>query len=171
MQSKLWIKILPFLFLIVTFNAMGIINSLANAGPDQSKITIYYKRSLRTIPAGHIQDIFIRIPKSKIVYKGKSREQKVEFIYVFENPISRIPHDHPNMTRMFKTLMIDLELNQQYTPRSIRNGFVSFLANKGETIFNISKIVGHSVKEVTEFIYAHHTPKNLEKTISKIIDI
>lgn len=62
--------------------------------PDYSKITIYYKRSLRTIPVGHIKDIF-----------------------------------------------------------------------------NISKIVGHSVKEVTEFIYAHHTPKNLEKTISKITEV
>ena len=96
-------------------------------------------------------------------------DQKVEFKYVFENPISRTPHDHPNMTRMFKSLMKDLELNEQYTPHSLRHGFVSFLANKGETIFNISKIVGHSVKEVTEFIYAHHTPKNLEKTMSKII--
>ena len=45
------------------------------------------------------------------------------------------------------------------------------LANNGESIFNISKIVGHSVKEVTEFIYAHHTPKNLEKTMSKIAGI
>jgi integrase len=87
-----------------------------------------------------------------------------------ENPISRTPHDHPSMTRMFKSLMKDLKLNEQYTPHTIRHGFVSFLANKGETIFNISsKIVGHSVKEVTEFIYAHHTPKNLEKTMSKII--
>jgi integrase/recombinase XerC len=136
--------------------------------PDCSKITIYYKRSLRTIPVEHIKEIFNKIPKSKIVYKGKSREQKVEFVYVFENPISRTPHDHPNMTRIFKTLMVELELNQQYTPHSLRHGFVSFLANNGESIFNISKIVGHSVKEVTEFIYAHHTPKNLEKTMSKI---
>ena len=98
-------------------------------------------------------------------------EQKVEYVYVFENTISRTPHDPPNMTRMFKTLMIDFELNQQYTPHSLRHGFVSFLANKGETIFNISKIVGHSVKEVTEFIYAHHTPKNLEITISKITQV
>ena len=45
------------------------------------------------------------------------------------------------------------------------------LANKGETIFNISKIVGHSVKEITEFVYAHHTPKNLEKTMSKITKV
>jgi integrase len=72
------------------------------------------------------------------------------------------------MTRMFKSLMKEVGLNEAYTPHSIRHGFVSFLATKGETIFNISKIVGHSVAEVTEFIYSHHTPKDLEKTIMKI---
>jgi integrase len=46
--------------------------------PDQSQITIYYKRSLRTIPVGHIKDIFDKIPKSKVIYKGKSREHKVD---------------------------------------------------------------------------------------------
>ena len=75
------------------------------------------------------------------------------------------------MTRLFKTLMKDLNLNEQYTPHSLRHGFVSYLANNGESIFNINKIVGHSVKEVTEFIYAHHIPKNLEKTISKITQV
>jgi integrase len=138
---------------------------------DFSKITIYYKRSLRTIPVGHIKDIFDKIPKSTIVYKGKKKEIEVQHAYVFENPITRTPHDHPNMTRMFKSFMKDLKLNQQYTPHSIRHGFVSYLAKKGENIYNISKIVGHSVKEVTEFIYAHHSTENLEKTISKITKV
>jgi integrase len=69
---------------------------------------------------------------------------------------------------MFKKLMKDLELNEQYTPHSLRHGFISYLANNGENIYNISKIVGHSITGVTEFIYAHHTPENLTKTISKI---
>jgi len=138
--------------------------------PDYSKITIYHKKYFRTIPVSHIKEVFERIPKSTIVYKGKKREYKVDHVYVFENPITKQPHDHPNMTRMFKSVMTDLKLNQEYTPHSLRHGFVSYLAKKGESIFNISKIVGHSVKEVTEFVYAHHTPKNLEKTMTKILN-
>jgi hypothetical protein len=32
------------------------------------------------------------------------------------------------------------------------------LLNQGESIYNVSKIVGHSVTQVTEFIYGHHVP-------------
>jgi integrase len=144
-------------------------NNYAYLSPDLKKITIYYKKSLRTIPVSHLKDVFKKIPQSSVVYKGKKREYTVNHVYVFENPVKLTPHDHPNMTRMFKTLVTELKLDERYTPHSLRHGFVSYLANKGESIFNISKIVGHSVKEVTEFVYAHHTPKNLEKTMLKIV--
>ncbi len=136
--------------------------------PDLSQITIYYKKSLRTIPAGHLKDVFMKIPRLYVLYRGKQRERDIKFQYVFENPVTQSPHNHSNLTRMFKKLMKRLELNENYTPHSIRHGFVSFLVKKGESIFNISKIVGHSITEITEFIYSHHSPKDLEETIQKI---
>ena len=138
--------------------------------PDYSKITIYHKKYFRTIPVSHIKEVFERIPKSTIVYKGKKREYKVDHVYLFENPITKQPQYQPNLTGMFKTLITDLKLNKAYTSHSLHHGFISYLAKKSASIFNISKIVGHSVKEITEFVYAHHTPKNLARTMSKIVN-
>ncbi len=138
---------------------------------DLSQITIYYKKRLRTIPIDHISEVFNRIPKKYVLYRGKAREKLIKFEYVFENPVTRGTHSLSNLSRYFKKFMIKLELNDQFTPHSIRHGYASFLVKKGENIFNISKILGHSVSEITEFVYAHHTTDDLKNTMSKITEI
>lgn len=138
---------------------------------DQNKntITIYFKKGLRTIPIDHISDIFQKIPKTTTIYKYlRKKKKEVQHVYVFENPHTKNPRDHPDMTRTFKELMKKLKLNTKYTPHSLRHGFVSDLANKGENLLDISRIVGHSLREITEFIYAHHSAENLRNTMSKI---
>ncbi len=138
---------------------------------DLSQITIYYKKRLRTIPIDHISEVFNRIPKKYVLYRGKPREKLIKFEYVFENPVTRGTHSLSNLSRYFKKFMIKLKLNDQFTPHSIRHGYASFLVKKGENIFNISKILGHSVSEITEFVYTHHTPDDLKNTMAKITEI
>jgi integrase len=140
----------------------------AYLSPDHSQITIYYKRSLRTIPTHHIKNVFDKIPRTHLLYKHRKRKKEIEFTYVFENPVGQIPHHHSHITRQFKLLMKELGLNENYTPHSLRHGFVSYLLNSGESIYNVSKIVGHSVTQVTEFIYGHHVPDNLKNAMKKM---
>ena len=116
----------------------------------------------------HIQEVLSKILKSTVIYKGKKRQTIVEHTYVFENPYTQKSYDHPDMTRTFKELMVKLKLNPDYTPHSIRHGFISYLIKQGESIFNIAKIVGQSTTEITEFVYGHHSTDDLRNTISMI---
>jgi len=135
---------------------------------DKKQITIYYKKGLRSIPVEHIIWVFEKIPKTYTLFKGKKKEITKTLTYVFENPITQSPHNLPQMSRMFKKLMRNLDLSEDYTPHSIRHGFTSTILKNGGNLFYISKILGHSVQEITEFIYAHHSTDDLKDTINKI---
>jgi site-specific recombinase XerD len=63
---------------------------------------------------------------------------------------------------------VDCENISSYYGRTINHDFVSYLLNQGESIYNVSKIVGHSATQITEFIYAHHVADNLVRSMDKM---
>lgn len=58
-------------------------------------------------------------------------------------------------------------LNTKLNFHSLRHTFASWLVQRGVTIYEVSKLLGHSDLKVTQ-IYAHLKPDNLESAVNKL---
>jgi len=64
----------------------------------------------------------------------------------------------------FKKYIIKSKLNPKLNFHSLRHTFASWLVQKGVSIYEVSKLLGHSDLKVTE-IYAHLSPENLRNAV------
>ena len=64
----------------------------------------------------------------------------------------------------FKKYIIKSKLNPKLNFHSLRHTFASWLVQKGVSIYEVSKLLGHSDMKVTE-IYAHLSPENLRNAV------
>lgn len=63
--------------------------------------------------------------------------------------------DAANVRRSFRRVVASAGLDPQlWTPRELHHSFVSLLSSSGVPIEDISHLVGHASKRVTELIYA-----------------
>lgn len=133
---------------------------------DLDTITIYFKRRKRELPVP---------PPVKHSLKHLSKIQKsrkVHSTYLFENLTTGKPHSVTTVGKLFKKLLKglnkmdkDLKLDEDHTPHSIRHGYISHLIRNGGSIFNVSRIVGHSTEQITEMIYTHTRPSDVSDTM------
>ena len=75
--------------------------------------------------------------------------------YVFGNPYTNEQRYSNQISRDFKKLMRELNLNSNYTTHSLRHGWAVNQIRNNSNIYTISKFMGHSMVQVTE-IYADH---------------
>lgn len=68
------------------------------------------------------------------------------------------------LSRLFKAYIKTSKLNTKLNFHSLRHTFASWLVQKGVSIYEVSKLLGHSDIKVTE-IYAHLKPDNLRKAV------
>ena len=61
-----------------------------------------------------------------------------------------------------------LGLNRRLNFHSLRHSFASWLAMDGVSIYQISKLLGHSDVSVTQDFYAHLQPDSLREAVNKI---
>jgi integrase len=125
---------------------------------DFSHIIIYFKRRLRELP---VKDV---LQKS-----FRALEQNHHGDYVFENKTTGKPISVTTVGKLFKKLLDSLELDEDHTPHSIRHGYGSYLLNNGATVYQVSRILGHSTKEITELYYTHSKHTDVADTMD-IID-
>ncbi len=72
---------------------------------------------------------------------------------------------NPNyLSKRFKDYIIKSGINPQLKFRSLRHTFASWLVQRGVSIYEVSKLLGHSDIKVTE-IYAHLKPENLRNAV------
>ncbi len=125
---------------------------------ERSRLTIYFKRRLRTIPTTSIVKILEKIPTEyhlrKWVNTSKSNKN-VKMKYVFGNPYTNDKRYGNQISRDFKKFMVELDLDTNYTTHSLRHGWAVNQIRNNSNIYTISKFMGHSMVQVTE-IYADH---------------
>jgi integrase len=68
----------------------------------------------------------------------------------------------------FKKYLRALGMNPRLHFNSLRHSFASWLAGMGVSIYQISKLLGHSDVKVTQAYYAHLQPEQLHETVNKI---
>lgn len=68
------------------------------------------------------------------------------------------------ITKTFKKYVIKSKLNTKLKFHSLRHTFASWLVQRGVSIYEVSKLLGHSDIKVTE-IYAHLKPENLRNAV------
>lgn len=73
-----------------------------------------------------------------------------DFIFTFNGKVLTLDY----ITRKFKSYFMKAGLNPKLTFHCLRSTFASWLLQRGVSITNISKLLGHSSVKVTEANYA-----------------
>lgn len=133
---------------------------------DLKTITIYFKRRKRELP------VLPPVKDSLELLKKSQKKLKSSPTYLFENKNTGKPHSTTTSGKLFKRLLKDLnkkdedlKLDVDHTPHSIRHGYISHILRNGGSIFNVSRIVGHSTEQITEMIYTHTRPDDVSDTM------
>lgn len=74
------------------------------------------------------------------------------------------PMNQDFISHEFKKYVLGAKLNPKLNFHSLRHSFGSWLVQKGVSIYEVSKLLGHSDLKVTE-IYAHLRPENLRNAV------
>ncbi len=113
-------------------------------------------KRIRTVPLNRkAQDILIRrkqISETEIVFTLKHR------------PVSQ-----GYITKLFKRYVLRAKLNPTLSFHNLRHTFASWLVQRGVSIYEVSKLLGHSSVNVTA-IYAHLQTDNLRESVQKLIE-
>lgn len=85
--------------------------------------------------------------------------------YVFQ--ISGKPLDRRRLSEYFKNAVIKAELSADYHFHTLRHTFASWLVQKGVSIYEVSKLLGHADIKTTQ-IYAHLRSDDLRNAVQKL---
>ena len=86
--------------------------------------------------------------------------------YVFSIEGRRVFDDW--CTALFKWYVRKLELNPKLNFKCLRSTFASWLSQSGESIYSISRLLGHCRVDVTAKHYAYLQPEQLHGTVEKL---
>ena len=100
--------------------------------------------------------------KAMQVLTDREIDKNGNLIFTFEG--KALTPDY--VTRKFKAYVIKAGLNPKLTLHSLRSTFASWLIQKGVSITNVSKILGHSSVRVTEAHYAFLRPADLIESVN-----
>lgn len=83
--------------------------------------------------------------------------------YVFNREGKRLTQDY--VSRKFKSYVKEAKINPILNFHSLRHSFASWLVQKGVSIYQVSKLLGHADIKTTE-IYAHLRAEDLRESIN-----
>jgi len=84
-------------------------------------------------------------------------------IFIYNNK----PITQSFITHKFKEYVLAAKLNPSLNFHSLRHTFASWLVQKGATIYEVQKLLGHSSVSVTE-IYSHLRSEDLRSAVDKL---
>ena len=73
-----------------------------------------------------------------------------------------------NVTRMFHKYAVKLKMDRRLHFHSLRHSFASLLVQRGVSLYEVQKLMGHSNPRVTE-IYSHLVPEAMHGAVEKIV--
>jgi integrase len=103
------------------------------------------------------------VPMNKIVKEiltNRIRNNNDEFVFKINDV--KVYQDY--LVHKFKKYVIAADINPELTFHSLRHTFASWLVQRGVSIYEVSKLLGHSSVQVTE-IYAHLKQENLREAV------
>ena len=74
-----------------------------------------------------------------------------------------------NARQMFRYVCKIARIDEDWTPRDLRQSFVSLISDRGITTEEISRLVGHSSSRVTEVVYRHEL-RSVLRTGAEVMD-
>ena len=85
--------------------------------------------------------------------------------YLFNDPVAR---DHPNITydmyrHRFRRVMDSLKMD--HVPHDCRHTFITYAKKSGMDPYDLKRIVGHKIYDVTEKVYTHTSLEDLKIAI------
>jgi len=86
-----------------------------------------------------------------------------EFIFTYNNQ----PIKQDFISKKFKKYVLKAGLNRKLNFHSLRHTFASWLVQRGVSIYEVSKLLGHSSISVTE-IYSHLRAEDLREAVEKL---
>ncbi|MBA4405692.1 hypothetical protein C0389_00290 [bacterium] len=115
-------------------------------------------KRVRTIPLSHLA---FEILSRRIADQLRNLHPEYVFNYHFH------PHTQSTLTHKFKEFLRGSGINPKLTFHSLRHTFASWLVQRGVSIYEVSKLLGHSSIAVTE-IYSHLRAEDLRNAIEKL---
>lgn len=140
------------------FRQMEILNLHKRQFNMQDRIVIL-DNHYHTTKSRKIRNMPLNNKAFEIVVRRVSSEN-CELVFTLNG--DRILQD--NLQDKFRKYVVAAELNTKLTFHCLRHTFASWLVQKGISIYEVSKLLGHSDIKTTE-IYAHLTPDNLRSAV------
>jgi integrase len=117
---------------------------------------VYMSKTLRirTIPLNY---------KALEILNKRFVNKQEEYIFTYQGKIIK----QELMSHKFKNYVITSGVNSKLNFHSLRHTFASWLVQRGATIYDVSKLLGHSTIKSTE-IYAHLRVDELRNAVEKL---
>lgn len=101
--------------------------------------------------------------KTFSVLQERNKRRSSEFVFTRKG--RKINQDY--IVKQFKKYVIEAKLNPSLSFHSLRHTFASWLIQRGVSIYNVSKLLGHSDIKVTE-IYTHLRTEDLQNSVNML---
>ncbi len=111
-----------------------------------------------------VRSIPLNIKAMQILTERKINRNNGELVFTFNS--KALTPDY--IARKFKAYIIKAGLNSKLNFHSLRSSFASWLIQRGASIMNVSKLLGHSSVRVTETHYAFLRPSDLMDSVNKL---
>jgi site-specific recombinase XerD len=159
-SPQTWKDVFEFFYLTGIRNGELINLTWNNADIENRQITIQSNTSWRT-KTGNVRVLPLNDKAVEILKRCKPSE-KHNYVFVDEKG-EQITRQHPRkiLKRVIKRLGIVGDIHK------IRHTFASHLVMKGEPLYNVSKLLGHTSIAMTEK-YAHLAPEALRKSVDRL---
>jgi integrase len=108
-----------------------------------------------------IRTVLLNNTAFAIVEKRKSQEPESIKIFTYKGE----PIDQYFLSQKFKTYVLKAKINPKLCFHSLRHSFASWLIQKGVSIYEVSKLLGHSDIKTT-VIYAHLRNEDLRRSVA-----
>lgn len=108
------------------------------------------------------------VPLNKNAQEILNRRKEIaetEFVFTLNHK----PITQDSITKVFKKYVVKAKLNPKLSFHSLRHTFASWLVQGGVSIYQVSKLLGHSSVNVTA-IYSHLQPDDLRESVSKLME-
>jgi len=109
-------------------------------------------KKIRTIPLNI---------KSLQILTARERSKQSNLIFTYD----RLPIKQDFISKKFKKYVIKAGLNKKLNFHSLRHTFASWLVQRGVSIYEVSKLLGHSDIKVTK-IYSHLRAEDLRDSVN-----
>ena len=113
-----------------------------------NRVHLTKSKRVRTVPLNK---------KAQEILTRRKEIAETEFVFTLNHK----PITQDSITKIFKRYVVRAKLNPKLSFHSLRHTFASWLVQRGVSIYQVSKLLGHSSVNVTA-IYSHLQPDDLE---------